>query len=133
MTRLLACAAVTALLCACSPQAEEPAPQETEAASEPVVTAPEFDTMESYVGTWEITYPDGAKATLTNDPDGTYTLVRDGSELLGLWSFGTEQSCWQEEEAEEAACYTVGAAQADGSRVMTRDDGTVVTVKPVTQ
>lgn len=132
MKKLLACTAALALVSACAEPAEQEAPAEEAVAAADAVTDGNGDTMEAYLGDWDATYPDGSTGVTTNRDDGTYTVtMADGTTINGLWSFGPDQSCWHAEGEDEATCYTVGAPDADGARVLTTADGEEITVSPV--
>lgn len=127
MKKLVSCVAAMALLTACG----EDAPAEADIAATDVVAEVPADTMEDYLGAWDVTYPDGSTATTTNNADGSYSSVMaDGTAISGLWTFGADESCWHNDGDEEATCYVVGAAGEDGTRVLTMADGTSITVTP---
>jgi len=126
MKKLIACMAGLAFISACAQEAEEPAPEVEEVAPSA--------SMEDYLGTWTVTYPDGSTGVTTNNADGTYTSeLADGTATNGAWVFGEEQSCWTPEGAEEDICYTVSDSDETGTRTLTMDDGNVLTVSPVVE
>lgn len=129
MRLFVSCAAAIALLSACS-EAEVEEPVVDDPVEEAVVTDANGDTMEAYLGDWDVTYPDGSTGVTTNNADGTYTVtMADGTTMQGSWVFGAEESCWTEDGA-EPICYTVGAPDENGTRELTMADGTVIMVTP---
>tara|TARA_B100001057_G_C22409853_1_gene779229 strand:- start:15 stop:437 length:423 start_codon:yes stop_codon:yes gene_type:complete len=132
MKKLICAVAATALLAACNSEAEEEVVDEPVAEEEVVLIDTNGETMEAYLGDWDTTYPDGSTAVTTNNADGTYSAVlEDGTTMSGTWTFGAEQSCWLADDSSSPTCYTVGAGDENGTRVLTMDDGTTVTVTPV--
>ena len=132
MKKLICAVAATALLAACNSEAEEEVVDEPSVEEEVVLTDTNGETMEAYLGDWDTTYPDGSTAVTTNNADGTYSAVLDdGTTMSGTWTFGAERSCWQAHDSRSPTCYTVGAADENGTRVLTMDDGTTVTITSV--
>lgn len=124
MKKLIACASALFVLSACAEEAVDEAPVEE--------VAEAGDTMEDYLGAWDVLYPDGSTGVTTNNADGSYTATMpDGSAASGLWSFGPDQSCWQASGEEEARCYTVSEPAPDGARTLTDADGNGLIVTPV--
>lgn len=134
MHKFVYVAAAAALLGACTSEAEEEVVDEPVVQEEIALTDANGETMEAYVGRWDVTYPDGTPGVTTNNPDGTYTAeMADGTTVNGNWTFGAEQSCWQADEARNPTCYTVGASDEDGTRTLTMDDGNTITVTPAAE
>lgn len=131
MKKIVLGAVVLSLAAACGQEAaEEPAADEV-ATEEVAVTDANGETMEAYLGSWDVVYADGSTGVTTNNADGTYTgEMADGTALSGTWTFGAEESCWQATDSEEATCYTVGAGDENGTRVLTMADGTSISVTP---
>ncbi|AKQ42859.2 hypothetical protein CP97_13710 [Aurantiacibacter atlanticus] len=132
MRNWIICAASFAMLSACAEEAEEPVMEEP--VEDAVLTDMNGETMEGYLGTWTVQYPDGAEGMTTNNPDGTYDYVLpDGTEASGTWEFGAAESCWDADGDGEGtgACYTVSAGDENGTRVLTMADGTQIKVTPV--
>jgi len=128
MKRLVFCLAISAMIAACGQQADDAA---DDGSSGPVVVAP-ADTVEDYLGAWNVSYPDGTKGVTTNNEDGTYVAeMEDGISVNGTWTFGETETCWTPEEGETGGCYEVSAPEFDGSRVLTGKDGTLLIVSPV--
>lgn len=133
MKKLIMAASSIALLGACSEVAVEEEAVEEVAVAE-VMTDANGDTMEAYLGEWDVVYPDGSTGISTNNADGTYTAVpTDGEADNGTWSFGAEESCWTSAVTEDVTCYTVGAADENGTRILTMADGNTISVTPRTE
>ncbi|WP_340587109.1 hypothetical protein [Erythrobacter alti] len=132
MRKLIPAIAAVALLGACT-EVEEADPVVEETADAESMTDANGETMEAYLGEWDVTYPDGTTGVTTNNADGTYSAVLpDGSTIDGNWTFGADESCWvPNAEGVEPACYAVGAADETGARVLSMADGTSITVSPV--
>ncbi len=126
MKRIISCMALLAIVSGCSQEAEAPAEPVEEVAEAPAVT------MANYVGAWDVTLADGSTHVTTNNADGTFTRTfADGTADGGIWTFAADQSCWTPEGG-EAACYTVGEADAAGTLTLTNvTDGSVITATPV--
>ena len=133
MRKLILGVAALALLSACTETEVEEETMVEETAEPAVVTDVNGETMDAYLGEWTVTYPDGASAVSTNNADGTYSMVLpDGQTATGTWTFGAEESCWTvDAEGSPTDCYTVGAPDENGMRVLTMADGTSITVTPV--
>lgn len=133
MRKLILCTASIALLGACGEAAMEEEPMVDETVEPAAMTDANGDTMEAYLGDWNVTYPDGSMGTSTNNADGTYAgELPDGTAITGTWTFGAEESCWTPDGDEaESACYAVGAPDENGLRELTMADGTTITVSPM--
>lgn len=128
MRKLLACAATLALLTACGETDEEPA------AEAPPLETTTPASAQDLVGTWTYTWPDGVQGTSTVNPDGTHSReMADGSTFTGTWEMVGEEACFSDAGTQEPRCYDVGGAAPDGSRVLTRSDGELITVVPVVE
>jgi hypothetical protein len=122
MRKLIACMATLAFVTACGQGGDDPAAVETTEAA-PAAT------METYVGSWNVTYADGSIGTTTNNADGTFfRQLGDDTENAGTWTFTPEQSCWTTEGG-EPECYTISPADADGMITLTATDGSTVTAR----
>lgn len=82
-------------------------------------------------GTYEMTRANGASMTLTNNADGTYTMVENGKTDTGAWRMDGEKSCYDLAGTEPEVCYTTSPVAADGSFTSTAPDGTIVTVRKI--
>lgn len=83
-------------------------------------------------GEYTITASDGGSANFMMNEDGTYSGVsREGEPVTGTFAEVDGKTCFTEEAAEEAVCWTNSAAAEDGSFTSTNDDGATVTVAPV--
>ena len=85
----------------------------------------------SMVGTYEMTRANGSKVTLTNNADGTYTMLENGKTYTGTWRMDGAKSCYDMTGAEPEVCYTSSPVAADGSFTTTAPDGSSVTVRKI--
>lgn len=113
-----------------------PEAEETTAAAAPATetTAATAATAQTAApGSYDITYPDGAKGVDTLMADGTY-VSRDSADKViakGKWAAKEGKTCFTAEgKAEE--CFTTSTPAADGSFTGTGTDGKVTQVKPRT-
>ena len=83
------------------------------------------------VGTYEMTRASGSKMTLTNNADGTYTMVENGKTDKGTWRMEGGKSCFDTTGPEPEVCYTSSPVAADGSFTTTAPDGATVTVRKI--
>jgi hypothetical protein len=128
MKKLILVAALTTALAACNNKTETPAAEDTATAE----ATPAATTPASSAGTYEVTTKDGTKFTSTLNPDGTYQDTDAAGKVSekGMWADKDGKTCIDPEGDEAGTCYTVGAAQADGTQVATPDDGSdPVTIK----
>jgi hypothetical protein len=89
-------------------------------------------TLESLVGTYEVTDAKGAPVDTTEiRADGGYTETpMKGLKKSGVVSVVDGKSCFDPSGKEAATCFTHGPVGADGSFTATGPDGVVLTVKP---
>ncbi|GAA0271731.1 hypothetical protein GCM10009127_09990 [Alteraurantiacibacter aestuarii] len=128
MKKLIACAACLAILSACSETSDDAAQE----SAETVQPVSDF-TFEEHLGAWDVVYPDETTAVTTNRPDGTFTTqMADGTVSEGTWSMQDDgSSCWMPTGEDEPRCYTIGAADENGTRALTMPDGQIAYVTPV--
>ena len=116
-------AVLAGALAACDDAAEEsddvPAPEAPPAAEA---------ASESMAGTWDTTMADGTVFTAVLDADGTYQDIdTDGAVMeRGTWEERPDgTACFDSEGGNDTVvCFTIGEEQADGSIVVTPDNGT---------
>lgn len=134
----IALVAALAAISACSPAAEAPAEEATEAApaaeATPAVTAADGGPT---TGTFQVTQPDGTVVTSEVKPDGTYVATAaDGTVVdTGKWEQTSSEFYCQTSDAEGSTqvCYE---EHVDGNGVYTSKDpntGEVSTVVRVTE
>ena len=131
MKTLLTVTAAALALASCSKKADTTvvaSPTETAMVQTPSPMANQAPTG-SMAGTYEMTRANGAKMTLTNNADGTYTMVENGKTDKGTWRMDGSKSCYDLDGAEPEVCYTTSPVAADGSFTSTAPDGTAVTVR----
>ena len=116
-------AVLAGALAACDNAAEE-----SDDVPAPIASATAEATNESMAGTWEATMADGTKFTALLNADGTYQDIGADGTIMesGTWeerSDGT--ACFDSEGGNDTVvCFTIGEQQADGSIVVTPDNGT---------
>ncbi|TIX49593.1 hypothetical protein [Alteraurantiacibacter aquimixticola] len=132
MRLIIAAASALTLLAACTQETGEDADATAEIAAEGPVQATSAVTFDEHIGTWNVTYADGSTAVTTNREDGSFTTELGSGEVIeGLWALSDDgTTCWDSGGEEGATCYTVSPAAEDGSRTLTLEDGTEVTVTP---
>ncbi len=115
-----------AALAACA-EAEAPAPEVDEAVEEVAESA-------VIPGTYEVSWPDGTVTTTTITDDGTFETTNGEESQSGTVVDMDGKACFDAEGDDEGAvCWTAGEQAEDGSFSSTADDGTIVTVKPVSE
>ena len=128
MKKLIFAAALTTALAACNSAKEEPAAEETAAATAtPTPTA----TASTAAGTYTYDY-EGKAMTTVMMADGMYTDSADGKVTeKGMWAEHDGKTCFDPEGDETPGqCWTTTAPDADGMFTATSDDGkTVLTIK----
>lgn len=129
MKKLILIASIAALA-ACSEPAPAPeAPAEAPAPAAEVALAPDG---QPGPGTFDITYADGSKGSVTSTAEGTYTGTVGDASISGTVANVDGKACFDPEgEDTPAVCWTASAAAADGSWTSTNDAGETVTVKRV--
>ena len=114
-----------AALAACSQEA----PTNEEVAEPVAATAP----MDSIVGTYEETTPEGKTVTTRINEDGTYTESVDGEVTeSGSWTQADGKDCFDPEgDHTPQRCFTTTAIAEDGTFTATNDAGESITVKKI--
>lgn len=126
MKKLIALAAVAALA-ACGERAEEAAPADTATTEATTAAAGMGDDP---TGSYTVKMADGRTGTTVINADGTYVDTDDkGKETRGTFARRDGKDCFDPEGDDPEECWSVGAANADGSFTATAPDGkTTVTV-----
>lgn len=125
MRILIACSTALALI-ACS-EAEAPAPEPEEPVEEMAQSA-------VVPGTYEVTWPDGTVGMTTINDDGTFSGTQGEETQSGTVADVDGKACFDPDGDEaETMCWLASEPAEDGTFTSTADDGTVVTVKPVTE
>jgi hypothetical protein len=133
MNKLALLASLTAfsLVAACGGSEDVAAPPADDAATAAESAAADA-ADELRTGTMEVSYPDGMKATITINSDGTYRRQpTEGLATAGIARMEAGRTCFDPSGPDPATCWTSTEPAADGSFTATSDDGVTVSVKPI--
>lgn len=123
MKRLVLVGLLAGALAACGDAAEE-ADDTTTAETAEATPAAE---PTSWAGTYDVAMADGMKFTSVLNPDGTYTDTGEDGTVTetGTWEERPDgKVCFDSEGGDDTVnCFTAGDEQADGTMVVTPDDG----------
>ena len=103
------------------------------ATDDPMPAATERVAAEGWAGTYEFEV-DGQKTTAVLMPDGMYSDSVDGEVVeSGLWQEDAGGQVCFDPTGDEApvTCFTAGERAADGTMVVTPDEGEPLTVKKI--